>query len=605
MRTNTRLWIVLFLVAAGVTLLVACGDSGSGSSGLPTQRPTITALPPMTPTDVPEPQSAEIDLVDWDDVGKFEAAMRPAFANDVYAWADYNRYYIEASLVFDDNGVTIIRGTERVRYTNHTQDTMDEIVFRLYSNLAAHAGRMVVYQATVEGEPVEFESVLILRLTDPDDPSKPLSENIHPLAPGDDVEITLAFSVAAERGVSASYGEFGYQDNVFSGPEWYPVLSVYEEGVGWWQELPSQNGDAVYSETGLYETFLTVPANDEREFRVALSGTEIGVEYDEDAGTKTVHYISGPMRDSLLVVGPDFGVLTKYVNEATDYVGEERSTDNDVKVNVFYWPGDEDVAEDVLQIASDSVRVYGQNFGPYPFAELDVAETFNYTGIEYPGIVVIAERNWTKGNTFLEITTAHEVGHQWWYSVIGNNQVGQPWLDESLTSYSEYVYDRNVHDTRRENLAREADVQRYNNHLRQGNPDRVLDLPVSAYVDLDYGVIIYVKGPLFYAELETMLGSDRFFKALQLYYRRHRYEVVRSRDVLEAFEDSTGEDLDQIFYETVGDFPGLDRPATCLGEARPERDPGTSTLNRRGLRWLYGTACGTGYTLPKGQTIES
>ncbi len=88
-----------------------------------------------------------------------------------------------------------------------------------------------------------------------------------------------------------------------------------------------------------------------------------------------------------------------------------------------------------------------------------------------------------------------------------------------------------------------------------------LNLPVSAYSDDNYGLIIYVKGPLFYAELERVLGRDTFLKALQLYYKRHRYEVVQSKDVLEAFEEVSDQQLDQLFYDWVGDFPGLDTSA--------------------------------------------
>src|SRR5690606_4585981 len=200
--------------------------------------------------------------VDWDDVAKFEAAMRPAFAQDVYAFADRNRYYIEASLRFEDD-VAVLTGAQRVRYTNHSSDILNEIVFRLYPNLPALGGRMFVYQTEVEGAPVEpvlseRESVMTL----------PLAE---PLAPGEAVEMAMQFMVTAERGMFASYGAFGYQNNVFSAPEWYPVLSVYEEGSGWWTTRPSPAGDAVYSESGLYEVFLTVPET----FTVAASGTTL------------------------------------------------------------------------------------------------------------------------------------------------------------------------------------------------------------------------------------------------------------------------------------------------------------------------------------------
>lgn len=526
-----RIGMVLVVAVVGLLGASACSGTGAGASGLPTLAPTVTAVAPATPTDIPDFEPVQLPKVDWNDVDRFRAAMRPAFAGDIDAFVDRNRYYIEASLVFEDS-TAIIRGAERVRYTNHSPDTLDQIVFRLYANLPALGGRMKIYRAFLNDAPIEpglteRDSVLVIPLDTP-------------LKPGQSVEIMLEFSTAAERGLNASYGQFGFQDNVFSGPEWYPMLSVYEAGAGWWMTRPTPQGDAVYSETGLYEILLTMPDN----FVLAMSGSEIDQYPGAEDGTTVHHYVSGPMRDSLLVAGPDLGKITEYVD--------------DIAINVLYWPGGERAAEWVLGISVDSVRIYNENFGPYPYAELDIAETFNYTGIEYPGIIVLADRNWERGNQFLEVTTAHEVAHQWWYSLVGNNQVEQPWLDESLTSYSEYVYMRDVYNEERARDTIQGDRDWYNYYRSTGAPDLVLDLPVSSYMDNNYGVIIYVKGPLFYTELERQLGRETFLKALQLYFKQHRYEVVESKDVLDAFEAATGEDLDALFYQWVGDFPGLD-----------------------------------------------
>lgn len=528
--------------ALAVWGLTACAGASSEAGGLPTPAPTMTALPPVVPTDVPPADPITLPPVAWDDLDRFRAAMRPAFAGDIDAFAERNRYYIEARLIFEDS-VAILRGAQRVRYTNRSADTLSEIVFRLYPNLPALAGRMVVYQTEVNGAPVEAvlaerDTALIVPLETP-------------LAPGDSVEITMQFSVAAERGMYASYGAFGYQREVFSGPEWYPVLSVYEEGRGWWMERPTPTGDAVYSETGLYEVFFTAPDN----FVVVMSGTELEA-FPAGDGMTTHHIVSGPMRDLLVVASPILGKTTGYVE--------------DIAVNVYYWPGGEVAAEQVLRVASDAVRIFNEQFGPYPYAELDVVETFNFTGIEYPGMIIIANRVWIPGDEFLEIATAHEVGHQWFYSVVGNNQVDHPWLDESLTSFTEYVYLRELYGEKRFKDTTQSDRDWYNYYKSTGAPDLVLNLPVSAYDDSNYGVIIYVKGPLFYLELEKLLGRERFMEALRLYYQRHRYEVVSSADVLRAFEDATGEDLDAFFYEWVGEFEGLDPAVIAEKQARSQ-----------------------------------
>src|SRR5690606_9631625 len=182
-----RLWAALGMALLIAGLIAGCGAAaGAESLALPTLAPTMTALPPVTPTDYPADEPIALPEVDWDDVAKFEAAMRPAFAQDVYAFADRNRYYIEASLRFEED-VAVLTGAQRVRYTNHSSDILNEIVFRLYPNLPALGGRMIVYQTEVEGAPVEpvlseRESVMTL----------PLAE---PLAPGEAVEMAMQFTV--------------------------------------------------------------------------------------------------------------------------------------------------------------------------------------------------------------------------------------------------------------------------------------------------------------------------------------------------------------------------------------------------------------------------
>ncbi|MBI5961510.1 MAG: M1 family metallopeptidase [Chloroflexi bacterium] len=536
------LWSLLTLLMLGMIVLSACGDAASGADRLPALPPTVTAVPPSTPTELPPHDPIQLAPVNWDEIEHFRAAMRPAFAGDIDAFVNRNRYYIEASLTFED-GVAIIYGAQRVRYTNRSADTLNELVFRLYPNIPALGGRMVVYQAELNDIPVapslsERETVLII----------PLDK---PLAPGDSAEVELQFSTAAERGMFASYGAFGFQDQTFSGPEWYPVLSVYEEGRGWWTERPTPNGDAAYTESGLYEVLLTVPES----FVVAMSGSEIE-RFPAGDEQMTYHYVTGPMRDLLLVASPIFGKLTNVV-------------DDEITVNVFFWPGGESAAEEVLRITSDAVHIFSEKFGTYPYAELDVAETFNYTAIEYPGIIVVSDRSWVRGNTFLEIATAHEVGHQWFYGLIGNNQVQQPWIDESMTSFTEYVYLRELYGEKRFKDTVQGDRDWYNYYKSSGAPDLVLDLPVASYSDNNYGVIIYTKGPLFYFELEKLLGQERFLKAVQLYFQRFRYEVARSNDVLTAFEDATDEDLDAIFYQWVGEFDGLDPAVVEEMKTRP------------------------------------
>ncbi len=90
-----------------------------------------------------------------------------------------------------------------------------------------------------------------------------------------------------------------------------------------------------------------------------------------------------------------------------------------------------------------ALEIYNQQFGAYPYKELDVVEgpMRNALGVEYPGIVMIGASLYkAPEKPDFEITVAHEVAHQWWYNVVGNDVFDEPWLDEALATYSSDVY---------------------------------------------------------------------------------------------------------------------------------------------------------------------
>ena len=535
--------------ALAALILAGCGST-LPTGTLPTLPATETAVPHTTPTFLPLPTAAPLPAVDWADTAKFRAAMRPEFATDVDAFADRNRYYIEATLELGD--VVTLYGAERVRYTNRSEDTLTEIVFRLYPNLDAFSGQMNILDVAVDGQaviPTLEERRSVLRVPLP-----------AALAPGDSAELLLQFNSAIEAGFSASYGEYSFQRGVYTAPEWYPVLSVYEAGHGWWTERAHNiQGEQTYTETGLYEIKLTADAD----MTVVLSGSEIET-IDNGDGTLTHHVVSGPMRDSILIGSYS---LSKVSGEV-----------DGIAVNMYYWnvpdvvQRSERAAQAGLTIAENSLSIFNRDFGQYPFAEFDVVQTNTGAGgIEYPGVIVVANNYWDTGDSFFETVIAHEAGHQWWYSLVGNNQVDYPFLDESLTSFSEYVYYWGIAQTERQ--VQEAsdfirgEQRQYNSYVGSGNPDLPLGLSTDGYVGYQYTLIIYTKGPLFFNEITNMIGRDEMYRVLQEYFRRYKYEVATIEGMLQTFEDVTGRAWDQMFYEWVGNFPGLDPSAIATVNA--------------------------------------
>ncbi len=549
MKPHSVFWPVVIVGALVLLGLAGCVSSISGAP-LPTLAPTDTPLPPATATFVPQPTVQPVSDVDWSDVSIFRAAMREGFEGDVDAFANRNRYRIEAAVQLGD--VVTLQGAQRVRYTNRSADTLDEVVFRLYPNLDAFSARMEVFDVQVYGVPTAptfSERMSVMRV--------PLAE---PLPPGGSVELSMQFNSEIERGFAANYGEYSYQRGVFTAPEWYPVLSVYEDGRGWWDaRARNQQGEQTYTETGLYEILLTAA----EDVRVIMSGSEIGQHRNED-GTITHHVVSGPMRDSMLIASSSLLSMTGEVDGIT--------------VNIYYWDDPDELGRSTaaaaagLEYARKALSIFNRTFGEYPFAEFDIVQTNTRAGgIEYPGVIVIADRYWIRGDSFYEIVIAHETGHQWFYSLVGNNQVAQPFVDEGLTSYTEYVYMYEKAENERQRRQAQdfvrAERQQYNNYVGAGNPDLPVGLSTDGYVEFQYSLIVYTKGALFFNEIAERIGREQMYAFLQEYFRRYRYEVADIAGLLTTLEEVTGQQWDQMFYEWVGPFEGLDPAAIATVDA--------------------------------------
>jgi aminopeptidase N len=184
-----------------------------------------------------------------------------------------------------------------------------------------------------------------------------------------------------------------------------------------------------------------------------------------------------------------------------------------------------------------------QEVGDYPFAELDVVDAPGaFAGIEYPGEIYIGV---VEDTNFLERVVVHETGHQWFYSVIGDDQLLQPWLDEAAASYTEVLYEEKAHGAQ----AAQNALQSFRDELKYTkNPNLPIGLPVSSYATQnDYGILVYAKGALFFDTLRHTLGDATFFAFLKAYYAKYRYGFVSSADFEATAEQTCSCNLKNLF----------------------------------------------------------
>lgn len=507
----------------GLYLALAWGVSLAGCSA---PDDTLELLPTLAPTqeaDLVLPE-ASTDEASFSDVSVHAAAMRPGYEGDLDAFAGATRYWLDVDISSPPYSIV---GYEGVRYVNASADTLEEVVFRLYPNFLAGQEVLLVSSVAVDGTPAEpvysvNDTVMTVPLP-------------RPLPPGETADITLVFGLTVARDeVTDTYGRLGDLMDVLSLPSFFPLLSVYDAGGGgWWRERPSLQGDPVYSESALFEVHLTVPS----EVVVATVGQTLS-QSDNGDGTMDYHVVTGPVRDFAVYISEDYELLSE--------------SQDGVTVNVFSLPGAEEGDAFALTATQQALDVFNREFGEYPFAELDVVETGTLAGgIEYPGLFVVTNAVWDQEDPFFETVIAHEAAHQWWYSVVGNDQVGQPWLDESMAQYAVEVYLREAVGSGFAQGTQAYYAGSVETYLEDGGEDMPVGLPVSAYSPQTYRLFVYLKGPLFFDLLEETYGQEAMSEFLHTYFDTFKYGVATTADLQRTAEEVFGEDLDSLFAEWV------------------------------------------------------
>jgi len=417
-----------------------------------------------------------------------------------------------------------LHGTQQVRYVNQEDESLTEIVFRLLPQTPGYGATMIVDEISVNGAPIEPELGLGGSAV-----TVPLDKT---LAPGESVELALVFEGALPTDGAAGYAQYGYIDGVLALPNAYPLIPVYDD-EGWNVELAPTHGDATFSDVALYRVRITLPEG----MVLATSGVVLSEEKNDD-GTTTYIAASGPMRDFSLVASEAY-------ETARDKVG-------DVRVTSYYYAGDEAGGQRALDYAVQSLRIYQDLIGPYPFNELDVMATPTKAGgIEYPGLIVIAANLYGGEGGFFELATVHEVAHQWWYSLVGNDQLDEPWLDEALTQYTSLLYFEERYGPDTAQAALENVFQRPYQRLLDGDQDMPAGLPVKDYPEDLYGAVVYGKGPLFFHELRGQVGDELFYAILRAYFDQHHYGVAYPLDLLDIAEQVSGQDVDALYEQWI------------------------------------------------------
>lgn len=412
-------------------------------------------------------------------------------------------------------------GSSKVTYTNMEDRAIDKLYFRLFPNgeRAYGKGELVVLSVYVDGKAIKTSSSLENTVIEI------ILDDL--VVMGESIEIAFEFKGKLAEGLSeGGYGIYTKTEDSMVLSGWYPILAVYDD-EGWNLDPTTAVGDSVYSDAAYYNVCITA----DQDMQLISTGEIIEESFINES--KKCWYIkSGPSRDFVIVIGNRFEVISKRSGQ--------------VQVNAYYFPGNSVDAQKVLDKAVKSLDTFGELFGEYQFKELDIVETTMKSpmGVEYPELIIEDSRVY--GDT---IFTAHETAHQWWYNMVGNDVIDEPWLDEALTTYSSLIYLEYNEPQSYYNSVLEYFISEYEKYIADGKDD-IVSFGLDHFEDLGqehYSRIVYIKGAIFFHKLRNEIGDEAFFGALQQYFKDNKFKIASSEILLELFEKHSGRELDDIY----------------------------------------------------------
>lgn len=436
---------------------------------------------------------------------------------------------------------------QRTDYINNESEELNELYFHLYPNAFRYEDKPTFPPEELEraypngfspGE-ITFQNIYVDNQF-ADFIISGFSDNIlkitlkNPLKPGEKIIIDMEYSVTLPN----SLGRFGYGENTYNFANWYPVVCVYDD-EGWNLDPYYPIGDPFYSDIANYTVNITAP----REYIIATTGEVI--EEAEQGEEKSWSINAMAVRDFAWIASDKFQISDKKVGDTTVYS--------------YYYTSDGGL--EALDYAASSLEIFNRLFGEYPYPQLSVVQSdFFIGGMEYPNLIMIDRTLYGEENRdWLEVVTVHEVAHQWWYGLVGNDQIDEAWLDESLTEYSTILYygqryGKEEEQRKYEELITKGKYQLFQIYTVGQNIDETIDRPIYKFDNwLVYDSLVYGKGTMMFNELRKEMGEDVFYKVLQEYFDSNQFKNASLEDLLAVCEKITKNQWDSFFDKWLYD----------------------------------------------------
>jgi hypothetical protein len=451
----------------------------------------------------------------------------------------------------------MLTGSETIRYTNNSPDTLKVFYIHLYPNAfkekdsqlvrdyrpgtwrflmglkEENRGWIDIDSFKVGGVETQFEV----------DGTILSGSFSRPLRPGATIDFEIVFTEKIRKRI----GRAGYVGRRYDLAQWYPKMVVYDERG--WHADQFRIGE-FYGEFGTYDVSITLPGD----YVVAATGQPVSGDpgwtggEEETAENKTVRFRAENVHDFALCADPDFIV-------------EDTTLAGGTKVMSFYRRWNRSWADTALARTVRTVEWLEDLVGPYQWPVLSIVDTPTRGGMEYPMLVMNSSADMG--------LIVHEVAHMWFYGMLANNERDEAWIDEGLAQYHMFRYlDEHYGPYGRPHNKSTFSWLDPPNTMWEGVAGSVIDMHRSDFaepLDTPYHefqssgrVMVYNKSALFFRALRRHVGDEDFQTILRTWFELWKFKHVDEEILIAVCEDVTGERMGDFFKQWISSVKDCD-----------------------------------------------
>lgn len=460
-------------------------------------------------------------------------------ANALKVQAPHIQYDIQGTLNVQERTIT---ASQTVTYRNSSKDKLDQLVFRLF----ADANRSKETQTSMfesnnaeiakENPRISAEEFLggidILEVKDAATGQVLAYKNENQALT---IELPQSLQTNSEIKLNMKYKTkipYGMQrlseyKNLFNGAHWFPVVSVYNEKTHSWAKEPySKQFETDYYEVADYNVSLNVPEKMVVAMPGSLSETKAG------EGRKIVTAKADNTREFVFFASEKFKKASK--------------TTNGITVEYFYLnenndPKKDQVIEQYLDHVAEVLSFFSDKFGPYEYPEFRVVESYvQGVAVEFSRLVQMGAIN-ANAVPADDSVLVHEIAHQWFHSIIGNDSEHESFLDEGFADFAMcYFYEKQGNRLSGFNAIR----------LSTGAVDQKINSTNEETASM-WNLLYYQQGRTALYELYRTVGEEKFDAFMQEYFKRYAYKNATVEGLLQTIEDQLGKEVRDLMDKNI------------------------------------------------------